>query len=184
MGLAMLKSHYDYKTTLTADEVKLYGSEPQRDALLEDLTSTPKLRNIPRAQRSTIDRAEFLTAHRRIKRGSTSFSAPRKIAEAALKEWALEKVNAHLGTNARTLYEDSSSNLVLCDSAAARGLGDTFCGGGSIPFESARIGCDVYASDLNPIACMLTWGALNVVGGSAQEASMIEDKLQTRIEIR
>ncbi|MFM7325958.1 MAG: DNA methylase, partial [Nodosilinea sp.] len=39
-------------------------------------------------------------------------------------------------------------------------VGDTFCGGGSIPFEAARLGCDVYASDLNPIACMLTWGAL------------------------
>jgi len=31
-------------------------------------------------------------------------------------------------------------------------VGDTFCGGGSIPFEAARLGCDVYASDLNPIA--------------------------------
>ena len=36
-------------------------------------------------------------------------------------------------------------------------VADTFCGGGSIPFEAARMGCDVYESDLNPIACMLTW---------------------------
>jgi adenine-specific DNA methylase len=43
-------------------------------------------------------------------------------------------------------------------------VGDTFSGGGSIPFEAARLGCDVYASDLNPIACMLTWGALNIIG--------------------
>ena len=43
-------------------------------------------------------------------------------------------------------------------------VADTFCGGGSIPFEAARIGCDVYASDLNPIACMLTWGAFNIIG--------------------
>jgi putative DNA methylase len=53
-------------------------------------------------------------------------------------------------------------------------VGDTFAGGGSIPFESARIGCDVYASDLNPIACMLTWGALNVVGASPAEYAEIE----------
>jgi putative DNA methylase len=45
-------------------------------------------------------------------------------------------------------------------------VGDTFCGGASIPFEAARLGCDVYASDLNPIACMLTWGALNIIGAS------------------
>ena len=43
-------------------------------------------------------------------------------------------------------------------------VGDVFCGGGSIPFEAAKIGCDTVASDLNPIACMLTWGALNVIG--------------------
>jgi putative DNA methylase len=47
-------------------------------------------------------------------------------------------------------------------------VGDTFCGGGSIPFEAARLGCDVYASDLNPIASMLTWGALNVIEGEAR----------------
>jgi putative DNA methylase len=29
-------------------------------------------------------------------------------------------------------------------------VADTFCGGGLIPFEAARIGCDVYASDVNP----------------------------------
>ena len=46
-------------------------------------------------------------------------------------------------------------------------VADTFCGSGQIPFEAARLGCDVYASDLNPVACMLTWGAFNIVGGSA-----------------
>jgi putative DNA methylase len=45
-------------------------------------------------------------------------------------------------------------------------MADTFCGSGQIPFEAARLGCDVYASDLNPVACMLTWGAFNIVGGS------------------
>ena len=32
------------------------------------------------------------------------------------------------------------------------------------------MGCDVYASDLNPIACMLTWGAFNIIGASHREA--------------
>jgi putative DNA methylase len=44
-------------------------------------------------------------------------------------------------------------------------MADTFCGSGQIPFEAARLGCDVFASDLNPVACMLTWGAFKVVGG-------------------
>ncbi len=53
-------------------------------------------------------------------------------------------------------------------------VGDTFCGGGSIPFEAARLGCDVYASDLNPVACMLTWGALNIIGASPEKRAEIE----------
>ena len=59
-------------------------------------------------------------------------------------------------------------------------VADTFSGGGSIPFEAARLGCDVYASDLNPVALMLTWGALQVIGGSASQKKEIE-KLQAEI---
>ena len=53
-------------------------------------------------------------------------------------------------------------------------VADTFCGGGSIPFEAARIGCDVYASDLNPIASMLTWGAFNIIGADEETSTEIE----------
>jgi putative DNA methylase len=53
-------------------------------------------------------------------------------------------------------------------------VGDTLCGGGSIPFEAARLGCDVYASDLNPIACMLTWGALNIIGAPPETRREVE----------
>lgn len=54
-------------------------------------------------------------------------------------------------------------------------VGDTFAGGGSIPFESARMGCDVYASDLNPIACMLNWGNLNIIGATPERRAEIEE---------
>ena len=36
------------------------------------------------------------------------------------------------------------------------------------------MGCDVYASDLNPIACMLTWGAFNIIGASQERRPTIE----------
>ena len=82
-------------------------------------------------------------------------------------------VNRHLGTNARSLPE-----LVQQLGVARYGhrptVADTFCGGGSIPFEAARVGCDVFASDLNPIACMLTWGAFNIIGGSKEKRAEIE----------
>lgn len=57
-------------------------------------------------------------------------------------------------------------------------VGDTFAGGGSIPFESARMGCDVYASDLNPIACMLNWGNLNIIGATPERRAEIEEAQQ------
>jgi putative DNA methylase len=44
-------------------------------------------------------------------------------------------------------------------------VGDSFCGGGSIPFEAARIGCEAFGSDLNPVAGLLTWASLNLLGG-------------------
>jgi putative DNA methylase len=53
-------------------------------------------------------------------------------------------------------------------------LADTFCGGGSIPFEAARMGCNVYASDLNPIAAMLTWGAFNIIGATNEKRAEID----------
>jgi len=32
---------------------------------------------------------------------------------------------------------------------------DPFAGGGSIPLEALRLGCDIFASDLNPLACLI-----------------------------
>lgn len=72
----------------------------------------------------------------------------------------------HIGVNVRSIDELVEQLGVLRYGRRPR-VGDTFAGGGSIPFEAARIGCDVFASDLNPIACMLTWGALNIVGTNA-----------------
>lgn len=32
---------------------------------------------------------------------------------------------------------------------------DPFAGGGSIPLEAMRLGCETFASDLNPVACLI-----------------------------
>lgn len=86
--------------------------------------------------------------------------------------WAV--INAHLSTNASSLPE-----LVVELGKRRFGhvpkVGDSFCGGGSIPFEAARIGCDAYASDLNPVAAMLTWASLNIVGGGEKVAEEVQE---------
>lgn len=84
---------------------------------------------------------------------------------------------AHLGINAHSFPELVGQLGILRYGHRPR-VGDTFCGGGSIPFEAARLGCDVYAADLNPVACMLTWGALNVIGAPADRRGALESAQQ------
>lgn len=75
----------------------------------------------------------------------------------------MDGANLRLGTDARTLPE-LIEQLGKTRFGHHPVVGDPFAGGGSIPFEAARMGCDVVASDLNPVAAMLTWGGLNIIG--------------------
>jgi hypothetical protein len=78
--------------------------------------------------------------------------------------WA--DINAHLGTTATCLSE-LIQQLGQRTFGHTPRVGDSFCGGGSIPFEAARIGCEAFGSDLNPVAGLLTWASLNLLGGGA-----------------
>lgn len=93
---------------------------------------------------------------------------------------AWRKVNAHfghLGVDASS-FDELVEQIGQLRYGKRPRVGDTFCGGGSIPFEAARLGCDVYASDLNPVASMLTWGALNIIGAPPERRSEIEKAQQ------
>ncbi len=99
-----------------------------------------------------------------------------------------QDVNAHLGTTAQS-FPELVEQLGIMRFGHRPRVADTFCGSGQIPFEAARLGCDVYASDLNPVACMLTWGAFNIVGGSdesraalAEAQQSLVDKVKTEID--
>ncbi len=61
-------------------------------------------------------------------------------------------------------------------------VADVFSGSGQIPFEAARLGCDVYASDLNPIACLLTWGSFNIVGATPEKRIEIDKEQQELLQ--
>ena len=85
---------------------------------------------------------------------------------------AINRHYAHLGIKADSVHELVEQLSILRYGHRPR-VGDAFSGGGSIPFEAARLGCDTYASDLNPIACMLTWGCVNIIGASPERRSEI-----------
>jgi adenine-specific DNA methylase len=98
---------------------------------------------------------------------------PEELPDTALDDiWP--EVNAHLGTNAGSLPDLVRQLGLRCFGHTPK-VGDPFCGGGSIPFEAARLGCEVYAADLNPIASLLTWGALNIVGGDDETRQPIAE---------
>ena len=82
-------------------------------------------------------------------------------------EVAWVEINAHLGTKAKSLPELVEQLGHLTFGHTPR-VGDSFCGGGSIPFEAARIGCEAFGSDLNPVAGLLTWASLNLLGGGKE----------------
>lgn len=92
----------------------------------------------------------------------------------AISDDAWADINHHLGTNAHSLSELTRQ---LSEKRFGHNVvvGDCFCGGGSIPFEAARMGCDTYASDLNPIAGLLTWADLHICGASSAELQRIKD---------
>jgi putative DNA methylase len=92
-------------------------------------------------------------------------------------EQAWNEINAHLKTQASNLSE-LVQQLGEQQFGHTPRVGDAFCGGGSVPFEAARIGCEAYGSDLNPVASLLTWAALNIVGGGAEVAEQVRQAQQ------
>ena len=63
---------------------------------------------------------------------------------------------ADWGNSAKSTWVDTGRTLVK----AAHGeepplVVDPFAGGGSIPLEAIRLGCEAFASDLNPVACLI-----------------------------
>lgn len=160
-----------FKTALTVEEVKAFATPSEREALLEDGIGGAQLTKLPKATRvnlmsSVLNRMPYQARADKLLR-------PEEVSEDILTGERMSIVNEYLGTDAKNLSELIEQLGIMRFGRRPR-VGDTFSGGGSIPFEAARLGCDVYASDLNPIACMLTWGALNIVGASPQQRKQIE----------
>ncbi len=100
---------------------------------------------------------------------------PEQISGASAAAW--QEINAHLDTTAEDLPQ-LIQQLGEREFGHIPRVGDAFCGGGSVPFEAARIGCEAYASDLNPVAALLTWADLNIVGGGEEVAKQVREAQQ------
>ncbi|MCY4170343.1 MAG: DUF1156 domain-containing protein [Bacteroidetes bacterium] len=59
---------------------------------------------------------------------------------------------------------------------------DPFSGGGSIPLEALRIGCEIFASDLNPVACLILKVMLDTIPRHCPELAQDLDKISVQIK--
>lgn len=174
---------------------KVQGEEPENGQLAYwTFPLDCEERGITLRWRRDIERGQKLELYRRYletldsyERRSDLGKRPEEIDPAWLFEPTWDDVNrhyGHLGISAQSIHELVGQLGILRYGRRPR-VGDTFAGGGSIPFEAARIGCDAFASDLNPIACMLTWGALNVVGtNSARHADIARQQRVVATAVR
>ena len=64
---------------------------------------------------------------------------------------------------------------------------DPFAGGGSIPLEALRLGCEAFASDLNPVACLILKVMLEDIPrhgpGLAEELRRVGGEIKRRAEL-
>lgn len=150
------------------EQVELYRRLPVevREAAFNPGTtkSTPRLRRgLKREEKAKLQRIAF---------DSMSYDEklayccrPEEIDGPANDVW--KQINNHLGTEVKIL-SDLIAELGQRRFGHIPCVGDAFCGGGSVPFEATRLGCHAYGSDLSPVAALLTWAALNIVGGGAE----------------
>lgn len=100
---------------------------------------------------------------------------PEQIEGPSQQAWI--EINSHLGTKAKSLTQ-LVQELGIRQFGHIPRVGDAFCGGGSIPFEAARIGCEAFGSDLNPAAALLTWSSLNIIGGGEKVQAEVRQAQQ------
>lgn len=96
---------------------------------------------------------------------------PEQIEGPSEKAW--DAINTHCGTKAGSLQE-WVKQMGEKQFGERPKVGDVFCGGGSIPFEAARLGFEAFGSDLNPVAALLTWASLNIIGGGNKVKCQVE----------
>jgi putative DNA methylase len=100
---------------------------------------------------------------------------PEEIPGPSVKAW--NEINEHLGTSATSLPE-LVGELGKRRYGHKPRLADPFCGGGSIPFEAARIGCETIGGDISPAAALLTWGGTNILLGGEKLCNQVNHYLK------
>ncbi len=132
--------------------------------------------NLPSSKQNSVDEYLIKPYSEQVKKGKRVEELPQSVFSHI---WG--SVNQHLGTSAFS-FTDLVEQMGIARFGRRPKVADVFSGSGQIPFEAARLGCDVFASDINPIACLLTYGAFNVVGADNNQRSQLLEKQEQLVQ--
>lgn len=170
------------KSNVPINEIIEYLTPKERDELFDQSTGNrARYRSgISRDRREQLQKIVFLRMDygKKIK----YCLRPEEIDGPSNEAW--NEINAHLSTHARS-FPDLTKELGMRQFGGIPRVGDCFCGRGNIPFEAARLGCDAYASDLSPVAAMITWAAFNIIGGGdevVQDVARFQKEVYDSVE--
>ncbi len=158
------------KVNIPLKEIASHLSQKEFEEFF-DVSSTNRLRlrlGLPRNKRELLQDIVFNRMN--YKQKISYCVRPEEIEGLSEDTW--EEINKHLGTHAKS-FQDLVKELGLRQYGSIPKVGDCFCGRGNIPFEAARLGCDAYASDINPVASLIAWAAFNVIGGKGDVISKL-----------
>ncbi|MHB1534038.1 MAG: DUF1156 domain-containing protein [Acidimicrobiales bacterium] len=68
----------------------------------------------------------------------------------------IERLVPWEASNDEAILEEARAEIRRCYPDGPPAIVDPFCGGGSIPLEAQRLGLEAHASDLNPVAVLIT----------------------------
>jgi len=140
-----------------------------KDRFLDKIDNgTPSLRKLTSAER--VELQEWVFDRMPYGEKLQYCARPEQIDGPSPAAW--KGINEHLGTHVGNLA-DLVVELGVMRFGHRPRVGDAFCGGGSIPFEAARLGCEAYGSDLSPIAALLTWAGLSIIGGGKEVVEQV-----------
>lgn len=72
--------------------------------------------------------------------------------------------------NSKAVLEEAKAEIMASTANNPPAIFDPFCGGGSIPLEAQRLGLEANASDLNPVAVLITKALIEIPPRFANQA--------------
>lgn len=111
---------------------------------------------------------------------------PFKIEEIQKKKDFMIRLSKWENSLDHTMLEKAAEDILTANFGKRPKILDPFAGGGSIPLESIRLGCETYASDYNPVAVLLLKCTLEYPQeyGTRKQQNMVGLKTQEKNQLR